>query len=95
MSRTPIQSLSQKTANRLKQMASSPKQQIIRLAVGTLVSLIAMIGLLLSSDYSSQWLFYSLSLVLIAGILYAIPGYIGIWMWRMKDVFFKEPANKK
>jgi multisubunit Na+/H+ antiporter MnhG subunit len=76
-------------------MAANPSQQIKQLAIGTAISLIAMLALVLSSDFENVWLFYFLSLVTALGILYAIPGYIGIWIWRMKDIFLKDVASKK
>jgi len=82
--------LKHQLARKLKQMAETPKAQIKRLAIGTLVSLITMIALVLTSDFASQSLFYALILFLAGGVIYAIPGYIGIWMWRMKDTLFRE-----
>ena len=76
--------------NRLKEMSENPVAQIKRLAIGTLLSLLAMMALVLTSDLEKQWLFYSLSIILVVGVIYAIPGYIGIWVWRMKDTLFKK-----
>jgi len=75
---------------KLQQMADTPKTQIKRLAVGTLIALLAMMSIVLTSHLESQWLFYILTLLLAAGIIYAIPGYIGIWVWRMKDTLFRD-----
>ena len=76
--------------NRLKEMSENPMAQIKRLAIGTLLSLLAMMALVLTSDLEKQWLFYALSIILVIGVVYAIPGYIGIWVWRMKDTLFKK-----
>ena len=75
---------------RLELMASTPQVQVKQLAIGTAISLISMASLILTSELELQWLFYLLSFILVLGILYAIPGYIGIWLWRMKDTLFKE-----
>ncbi len=75
--------------NKLKQMANDPKAQLVQLATGTFISLLAMLGLFLSSDLEMTWLFYLLSIVLVTGVGYAIPGYIGVWVWRMKDTIFR------
>ena len=74
---------------RLELMASTPQVQVKQLAIGTAISLISMASLILTSELELQWLFYLLSFILVLGILYAIPGYIGIWLWRMKDTLFK------
>jgi len=71
-------------------MSENPTAQIKKLVIGTLLSILAMMALILTSDLESQWLFYALSFVLVLGVGYAIPGYIGIWVWRMKDVLFKD-----
>ncbi len=76
-------------------MANTPKTQIIRLAVGTAISSSAFIVLLLTSEIENSLLFYGLSVIAMLGITYAIPGYIGIWLWRMKSVMFNESSNKK
>jgi len=76
--------------SRLKEMSENPIVQIKRLAIGTLLSLLAMMALVLTSDLELQWLFYILSIILVVGVVYAIPGYIGIWVWRMKDTLFKK-----
>ena len=80
----------QNIINRLKEMSKNPTAQIKRLAIGTLLSLLAMMALVLTSDLESQWLFYALSIILVVSVVYAIPGYIGIWVWRMKDTLFKK-----
>lgn len=74
--------------NYFKQMALTPKKQLKRLLIGTLGSLFFMLVLLLTSDESASWLFYLLSLSLALSIIYAIPGYIGIWLWRMRKFLF-------
>ena len=82
--------MNSKLRYKLELMAATPRTQIKRLALGSLVSILAMLVLVLTSEFESQWLFYFLSLLIIAGVLYAIPGYIGIWVWRMKDVILGE-----
>ena len=75
---------------RLKQMASDPKKHLKRMVKGTLGALVTMLLLVTTSSYESKALFYSLSFALILCIAYAIPGYLGIWLWRMRDVFFRQ-----
>ena len=75
---------------KLKLMAATPKTQIKRLAIGTFVSLVALLALVVTSEFEYEWLFYLLSFCMLMGIAYAIPGYIGIWLWRMKDTLFPE-----
>ncbi len=75
---------------KLVNMAENPKAQLIQLATGTIISLLSMFALVLTSDWENQWIFYLLNITLIAAVIYAIPGYIGIWLWRMKDTLFKE-----
>ncbi|MET1253956.1 hypothetical protein [Aliikangiella maris] len=70
------------------QMAKTPKSQLKRLLIGTICSFVCLILLILSSDWEIQWLFYLLSTALLIAILYAIPGYIGLWMWRMRKFLF-------
>ena len=76
-------------------MAYSPKIQIKKLALGTASATVSMVTIILTSHLESQWLFYGLVLTIMVSILYAIPGYIGIWIWRMRDVFFEESQKKK
>jgi len=83
-------SLKKTIRNHLKQMANSPKAQIKRLASGTAVSIISMLLIFVTSFLEYQWLFYSLVVIASAGIAYAIPGYIGVWVWRMRDLLFKD-----
>ncbi len=73
----------------LHRMAMTPKAQIKKLAIGTLVSLLAMLGLILTSELANPLVFYSLSSLLVIAVCYAIPGYVGIWVWRMQKVIFK------
>jgi len=75
---------------KLVSMAENPKAQLIQLATGTVMSLLAMFALVLTSDWENRWVFYLLNVLLIASVIYAIPGYIGIWLWRMKDTLFKK-----
>ena len=86
MTRTPREKL----ASIFRKMADNPRQQIKQLAIGTAISLVAMILLVLTSSLENAWLFYGLAFVAISAILYAIPGYIGVWVWRMKQVFFRD-----
>ncbi|MDH5629606.1 MAG: hypothetical protein OEY96_05560 [Gammaproteobacteria bacterium] len=72
----------------LRQMALTPKQQIKQLLTGTLTSLAGVLLMLFTSELQNQWSFYLLSTLIVLGILYALPGYLGIWMWRMRKFFF-------
>ncbi len=69
-------------------MALTPQKQIKRLAIGTALSLFFILLMTIFSQSLSSWQFYLLVMLLLASILYAIPGYIGIWMWRMRNFFF-------
>ncbi len=71
-------------------MALTPKRQIGQLALGSFISLVAMLALIITSELESSLVFYSLSFILVLGVIYAIPGYIGIWVWRMRDVLFDQ-----
>lgn len=84
-----------KLKERLKAMADTPSMQIKRLAIGTGISLSAMLVMVLSSDLEITWLFYLLATIVIIGVIYAIPGYIGIWVWRMQDVIFASKDNSE
>ena len=42
------------------------------------------------TEHEKVWLFYLLSIIGISAIIYAVPGYIGVWAWRMKHVLFKK-----
>ncbi|MDQ7048159.1 MAG: hypothetical protein Q9M92_00930 [Enterobacterales bacterium] len=77
----------------LKTMAANPQAQIKRLAIGTFISLIASILQIFSSQWESQILFYILSFIMLAGVIYALPGYLGIWMWRMRDTLFRNNSK--
>ncbi len=79
-----------KLVSRLKQMSETPKIQIKQLVIGTLISLIGMTAIIFTAQLENQLLFYFLVLILSSGVIYAIPGYIGIWVWRMKDTLFKK-----
>ncbi len=83
-----------KIYNRLYQMACTPKQQIKRLAIGTAVSLLSLLLLILLTSLEEVWIFHCLAISGMLGVIYALPGYLGIWMWRMKDVFFNREKNK-
>lgn len=78
----------EKLKTKLRQMALTPKVQIRRLLVGTVGALTSMLVLLFTSQQENTITFYSFSLILILFVLYAAPGYIGIWMWRMRRFFF-------
>ena len=86
-----IKNLKKQLKNKLYQMANTPKTQIKQLALGTLISTISIIFLTLTSPLENSWLFYGLNALTILGIIIAIPGYIGVWVWRMKKILFKEP----
>ena len=73
----------------LQQMAMTPKKQIKKLAIGSLISILAMLAMVLTSELENRILFYSLTAVLMAAVAYAVPGYIGVWVWRMQKVLFK------
>ncbi len=80
---------------KLVSMAENPKAQLIQLVAGTIVSLLSMFALVLTSDWENQWVFYLLNALLIAGVIYAIPGYVGIWLWRMKDSLFRNSSSNR
>ncbi len=69
-------------------MAVTPNKQLKQLAIGTVISAISMIVMTLTSDLENRWLFYFLVSINILAIIYAIPGYIGMWVWRMRKVLF-------
>ena len=69
-------------------MALTPKTQLRRIAVGTSGSLVSLLLLILTSEKVNPWLFYGFSLSLLGWVAYAIPGYIGIWVWRMRKFLF-------
>ena len=76
--------------NKLREMANTPRTQLKRLVIGTALSLLGAVGLLIASGGESQWIFYLSSIVILVGVIYALPGYIGIWLWRMRKFFFDE-----
>ncbi len=88
-------SLKNKIVEHLKHMAYTPKAQIKRLAIGTGVSTFSILLLIMVSHWEIRWLFYLLVVITSLGILYAIPGYIGVWVWRMRDVLFGKEDNKQ
>lgn len=69
-------------------MAVTPQQQLTRLLKGTIGSIVAMAALILTSDWENPYLFYALAILMLLSILYALPGYLGIWLWRMRKFFF-------
>jgi hypothetical protein len=71
-----------------RQMALTPKTQFKKLIIGTVAAFICMLALVLFSSHLNPILFYSLSVLLVASVTYAIPGYIGIWLWRMRKSLF-------
>lgn len=82
--------LKQRIIDHLKLMANSPRTQIKKLVIGTVVSAVSMSIIVLTAQLENQWLFYFLSVAVIVGILYALPGYLGIWIWRMRDTIFRD-----
>ena len=74
--------------DKLRQMALSPQKQLRRLALGTVGSVTSMLFLFLTSAQESAILFYFLSTILVVCVIYALPGYIGIWVWRMRKSLF-------
>jgi len=74
--------------DKLEQMARTPRQQLKRLIIGTVAALFFALALMLTSDLSSTWLFYLLAAGLIAACLYGLPGYLGIWLWRLRRILF-------
>jgi len=87
--------LKQRLIHYLKACANNPSSQIKRLAIGTFIALLAMLVQIFTSQWASQFLFYLISLVMFAGIFYALPGYLGIWIWRMRGTFFREEKPKE
>ena len=89
-----MKELKKKIMNHLHQMAMNPKEQLKKLFVGTILSAVSMGLIIFTSDRENQWLFYLLVICVIGSVFYAIPGYIGVWVWRMHDVIFKTHKNK-
>ena len=81
--------LKTKIINHFKQMANTPKAQLTQLAIGTSISALSILMLTFVSYMEIHWLFYLLVFTALIGFLYAIPGYIGIWLWRMRNVLFR------
>ncbi|TQV74981.1 hypothetical protein FLL45_08545 [Aliikangiella marina] len=79
-----------KLKDKLEQMANTPKAQFKQLAVGTLGAIGSMGLLWVSSQYESELIFYSLTICLVVCVAYALPGYLGIWLWRMRDTLFRQ-----
>jgi len=82
--------LKRKIGSHFEHMANTPKAQIIRLAIGASISALSILILTFVSTMEIRWLFYLLVFTTLIGILYAIPGYIGIWLWRMRNVLFRK-----
>jgi len=80
--------------DRLHLMAMNPKEQIKKLFIGTILSTISMGLIIFTSGWENLWLFYFLVVCMIASVAYAIPGYIGVWVWRMHDVIFRKHKIK-
>ncbi|MGB0496373.1 MAG: hypothetical protein ACPGJI_08445 [Kangiellaceae bacterium] len=76
--------------NHFRKRSETPNLQIKQLAIGTIISLVAMTAIIFIAQFENQILFYFFALILFAGIIYAIPGYIGIWVWRMRETLFKD-----
>jgi hypothetical protein len=74
--------------DRLRQMALTPRTQFKKLIIGTVCAFFCMLVLILSSAQENPVLFYALSFCLALSVAYAIPGYIGIWLWRMRKSLF-------
>lgn len=79
-----------KLLKKLESMAENPRKQLKRVAIGTVICFVSLLALILTSSLEKVWLFYLLSIVGIIAIIYAVPGYVGIWAWRMKQVLFKK-----
>ena len=71
-------------------MSDTPKTQMKILVIGTAIALVSMIALLFTSSLESTLLFYLFVFFMAVGIAIAIPGYIGIWVWRMRDTLFRD-----
>jgi|GEM_PF-2220025 len=74
--------------NKLRQMALTPRSQLRRLAIGTVGAIVCMMLLFITSEHENLFVFYGLSTAIAFCVIYAIPGYIGIWVWRMRKSFF-------
>ena len=79
-----------KLLKKLESMAENPREQLKRVAIGTAICFCSLLALILTSSLEKVWLFYLLSIIGISAIIYAVPGYIGVWAWRMKHVLFKK-----
>jgi len=90
-----MKDLKSKIMTRLHTMAMNPKEQIRKLFIGTISSVISMGLIAFTSHWENQWLFYFLVVCVIASVAYAIPGYIGVWVWRMHDVIFRNHKETK
>ena len=73
---------------RFRQMALTPKIQFKKLIIGTIGAFVCMLTLIFTSSLENVYLFYFLSFILVLCITYAVPGYIGIWVWRMRKSLF-------
>ncbi len=71
-----------------KQMALTPRKQLKQLLVGTVGGLLAMIGVLIASHFEQTYWFYLFASIVAICLIYALPGYIGIWLWRMRKFLF-------
>lgn len=69
-------------------MALTPRAQLRQLLIGTLGAFICALTLVLTNQSLEAWAFYTLSVIMGAFIIYALAGYIGVWMWRMRKTLF-------
>jgi len=90
-----MKELKSKIMDQLHVMAMNPKEQLKKLFIGTILSAISMGLIVFTSDWENHWLFYFLSACMVISIIYAVPGYIGVWVWRMHDVLFKNHKETK
>jgi len=79
--------------DKLEVMAMTPRTQFKRLAIGTLAGILVMGLMWVTASLESDLVFYFLVFCLTLSILYAVPGYLGVWLWRMRDTLFKKPSS--
>ncbi len=84
-----------KLRDKLEQMAMTPRTQFRQLVIGTGAAILVMGLLWLTSGLGSDLIFYFLVFCLALSIIYAIPGYLGVWLWRMRGTLFRKASPGK
>ncbi|MCO7225672.1 hypothetical protein [Pleionea sp. CnH1-48] len=60
-----------------------PKRRFKQMLIGTGIFFVGVVIVYLAAGWESQWVFYGGAVLMVAGVIVAAPGYLGILLWRL------------